>query len=73
MNHTNLESEFDKYFNAPEGYGLRSERLYLLLGLDQEKFALLTKWMRYTFQQGVELGYKKAAEELGENRLRAGN
>lgn len=61
-----MNDEFDKFFNEPESYGLRSERFYHLLNIEPEKFQLVVKWMRYTFQAGVETGYKKALNEFNQ-------
>lgn len=62
----NLLDEFDKYFDQPECYGLRSERLYLELGLSNEKFAIVREWMAYTFLQGARTGYQHSYDIVKE-------
>lgn len=58
----NLLEEFDHYFNEPECYGLRSERLYLLLNIDNKKFQILENWMQHTYLQGARCGYQHALD-----------
>lgn len=54
----NLLDEFDHYFNEPECYGLRSERLYFLLGADQERFRIVENWLKWAYIKGAEQGYQ---------------
>jgi hypothetical protein len=51
--------DFDRWFNEPESYGLRSERLFYLLQNqpdELERFKLITRWMRAAFEYGRNSG-----------------
>jgi len=55
----NLLDEFDHYFNEPECYGLRSERLYWLLEADQpRRFEIVENWLKWAYIKGAEQGYQ---------------
>ena len=48
-------AEFDRWFNEPESYGLRSERFYDLVNNTadpQKRFEIITQWMTAAFDAG---------------------
>lgn len=54
---------FELYFNEPEEYGLRSERLYWLLEAQQpRRFEIVENWMKWAFIQGARHGYQHSLD-----------
>jgi hypothetical protein len=48
-------TEFDRWFNAAEEHGLRSERFYNLVCCEtdpQRRFEIITQWMTAAFDAG---------------------
>ncbi len=53
-----LEEEFNNYFNAVEGFHLRSERFYDDVTVkisNDEKIELMREWLKQAFIEGAKL------------------
>ena len=45
---------FERWFDEPEDYGLRSERFFDILPYDQRVNELVERWIRAAFEAGRE-------------------
>lgn len=59
--------KFDEWFNEPQGFSLRSERLYELAP-DQHTFERIKVWLRAAFESGMHTGFESSLEFLEQYR-----
>lgn len=58
-----IRDYFHEWFNALEGYGLKSERFYNDLGIQDElrRAAIMVNWMNAAFYAGYDKGKEDAS------------
>lgn len=59
----NIRDYFHEWFNALEGYGLKSERFYNDLEIQDElrRAAIMVNWMNAAFYAGYDKGKENAS------------